>query len=90
MDTTTELLSKDDVLERTGFLRSMFANERHSLGEALDNLLANLDDFVTLIEHHSYEADRDRCTAVTSARRFRDATLHQLTAAYERHPDCPW
>ncbi|QWF76677.1 hypothetical protein [Amycolatopsis sp. CA-230715] len=90
MERTTEWLSDEDVLERTGFLHLMFANERHSLGEALDNLLAGLDDLVTITERHTYEHDRGRSASVAHARRFRDTTLHQLTAAYEHHPDCPW
>lgn len=83
-------LSKDEVRERTGFLHGMFANERHSLGEALDNLLADLDDLVTITEHHTYETEGDRRLSVANARQFRDKTLCQLTAAYEQHPACSW
>lgn len=83
-------LSDEDVRELMGFLLRMFANERHSLGEALDNLLADLDDLVTITERHSYAADGDRRVAVGNARWIRDTTLRQLTAAYEQHPECPW
>ncbi|WP_344424283.1 hypothetical protein [Amycolatopsis minnesotensis] len=68
----------------------MFANERHSLGEALDNLLADLDDLVTISERHAYQDDDDRRAAVGNARWIRDATLRQLTEAYAQHPECPW
>ncbi|QWF81864.1 hypothetical protein [Amycolatopsis sp. CA-230715] len=83
-------LSDEDVRERMGFLLRMFANERHSLGEALDNLLADLDDLVTISERHVYETEGDRRAAVGNARWIRDTTLRQLTTAYEQHPECPW
>ncbi|GAA1967896.1 hypothetical protein [Amycolatopsis minnesotensis] len=83
-------LTGEEVRERMRFLIRMFANERHSLGQALDGLLADLDDLVMLTEWHSYQNDHDRLAAIGRARQLRDSTLLQLTEAYEQHPECPW
>lgn len=83
-------LTNEEVRERMRFLLRMFANERHSLGQALDNLLADLDDLVMLTQWHSYQDDHDRLATIGRARQLRDTTLLQLTEAYEQHPECRW
>ncbi|QWF83284.1 hypothetical protein [Amycolatopsis sp. CA-230715] len=83
-------LTREEVRERMRFLLRMFANERHSLGLALDGLLADLDDLVMLTEWHSFQDDHDRLAAIGRARQLRDSTLLQLTEAYAQHPEYPW